>query len=38
MLMIATPSMALASISGASEREFFGNFSDQFPDSDVGVA
>ena len=49
MLMIATQSMTLASISGASEREssceredktsdfFFGNFSDPFSDSDGGV-
>ena len=48
--MIAAPSLTLASISGASERElscerqnktsdfFFGNFSDPFSDSDGGVA
>ena len=50
VLMIAAPSLTLASISGASERElscerqnktsdfFFGNFSDPFSDSDGGVA
>ena len=50
ILMIAAPSMTLASISCASERNspcerqdkiydfLFGNFSDQFSDSDGGVA
>ena len=48
--MIAVPSMTLTSISGASEKEspcqrqgkmsdfFFGNFGDQFCDSDGGIA